>query len=89
LGFFGVEGTHGWVRMLKDVDRNGIDEIQGVILVKRQRESCLRGELGCLRMTLDICWVILLWGNFLRVVINIKASCSEATARKTPRLSSL
>ena len=80
MGFFGVVGSHRWVRLLEvDVNCDGLDEIQGVILVKRQSEPCLGVELGCLRVRLDLFRVILPWGNInLGVVINLKACYSEA-----------
>ena len=80
MGFFGVIGAHRWVRLLKvDVNCDRLDEIQGVILVKRQSEPCLRVKLGCLRMRLDFFRVILPWGNInLWVVINLKSCYSEA-----------
>jgi hypothetical protein len=80
LGFFGVVGTNRWVRLLEvDVNCDGLDEIQRVILVKRQSEPCLRVKLGCLRMRLDFFRVILPRGNInLWVMINFKACYSEA-----------
>lgn len=79
MGFFGVVGTHRWVSLLEvDVNCDGLDEIQRVILVKRQSEPCLRVELGCLRMRLDFFWVILTGGNInLGIVINLKSCYSE------------
>jgi hypothetical protein len=80
LGFLRVVGPHRWVRLLKvDVDCDGLDEIQGVILVKGQSEACLGVELGCLGMRLDFLGVILPGRNInLRVVINLKSCYSEA-----------
>ena len=80
MGFLGVVGTHRWVRLLKvDVDCDGLDEIQGVILVERQSEACLGVELGGLGMRLDFLGVILPGRNInLRVVINLKSCYSEA-----------
>lgn len=80
MRFFGVVGTHRWVSLLEvDVNCDGLDEIQGVILVKRQSEPCLGVELGCLRMRLDFFRVILPGGNInLGIVINLKACNGEA-----------
>lgn len=80
MEFFGVIGTHRWVCLLKvDVNCDRLDKIQGVVLVKRQCEPCLRVELGCLRVRLDFFRVILPGGNInLRVMINLKPCHSEA-----------
>ena len=80
MGFFGVVGSHRWVRLLEvDVNCDGLDEIEGVILVKRKSESCLGVKLGCLRMRLDFFRIILPGGNInLWVVINLKACYGEA-----------
>ena len=80
MGFLGVVGAHRRVRLLKvDVNCDGLDEIQGVILVKGQGEACLGVELGGLGMSLDFLGVILPGGNInLRVMINLKSCNSEA-----------
>lgn len=80
MGLLGIVGAHRRVRLFEvDVNCDGLDEIQGVILVERQSEACLGVKLGGLGMRLDFLGVVLPGGNInLRVVINLKSCYSEA-----------
>ena len=90
MGLLGVIGAHRRVRLLKvDVNCDGLDEIQGVILVKGQGEACLGVELGGLGMSLDFLGVILPGGNInLRVMINLKSCNSEAICLRNEPITS-